>query len=161
MNKLAGILMLSMGLSASPAILAGGPADKATGSVELGEASPGVYFVFNAHEEKNGRPAKGQIYMLTPEGYYSQWHVGCVLVESPMAWFVGELTLTTDPDLQVGSALWVNVTDNGTPGTNGDTVALAVSAPGTAESLCEDLTTPPAEAVALPVLSGNLVVHAK
>jgi hypothetical protein len=166
MKKLANLLTLAFGASLATAAMAGGPADKATGSVEIGLESPGVYLVFNAHEAKDDRPAKGEVYTLmsTAEsaGAYSQWRVNCVTVEAPAAGFVAELALTTDPNMQVGQKIWIKVTDLATPGSQGDLVAVQAVDEELAASLCAApatlLGSPELE---LPVLSGNLVVHAK
>ena len=170
MKKLAFLMLIAvlvLGLIAS-AVVAGGPANKATGSIWLDVVNDdwNRYMEFDAHAEKDGRPAKGTIcwyQWLGPEELLEiidpsfELEVKYVRVDDGTAWFAA------GPDHR-DYWLVVQVLDGGTPATGGDEVDLVwVTIGGTAgedraEEIVKDGET--LDSVYTSI-GGNLVVHFK
>ena len=111
------LVLLLLGFSNA---FAGGPADKATGTV--GGPPRGWRADFNAHEEVDGRPAKGTMRMWSDEvNRELELLIVDVTVEGNEAWFTANCISDSwvgHPHYRVGHLLYVHVEDGGSPGTN-------------------------------------------
>ena len=163
MKKFALLMLMAvlvLGLIAS-VVVAGGPANRATGSVWLDHGDAwNRYIEFDAHAERDGRPAKGTIYWYQWQGP-QEWNetspshvveVKYVEVEGDTAWFAAG----------PGSQGWLvmKVRDVGTPASDGDEVsAVWVTSEAAAEAMVilkGDLT---GNVYTYELIGGNLVVH--
>ena len=161
MKKFALLMLMAvlvLGLIAS-VVVAGGPANRATGSVwlDLGDGQ-NRYMEFDAHAGKELRPAKGTFCWYQWTGT-QEWYdtnpvfvleVEYVKVDSDTAWFAA------GPD-SGGRWLVAKVLDGGTPATDGDVVSLEwVGSAAVAEQWVAEghvLT------YVYTSIGGNLVVH--
>ena len=156
---LALVLVLTLGTGLA---LVKGPAEKATGTVGLGEPVVGWYADFNAHEEMDGRPDKGSMRQwndLTGKDYY--FDVKYVQVDGDEAWFAALCTSYSPGGAKKGWWLFVKVYDGGSPGSEGDEIGWVwkgVVEPEDVEN--EFLSWVLADPVnCWDVIDGNLVVH--
>ena len=165
MKKLALLMLMAvlvLGLIAS-VVVARGPSNRATGSVWLDHGdNDNRYIEFDAHAEREGRPAKGTIYWYQWQGP-QEWHetspshvVEVVYVEvvGDTAWFAGPKS---------GRWLVMKVRDLGTPASDGDEVsAVWVSNESIALQVLEDqddLYGYGGTVYEYGLIGGNLVVH--
>jgi hypothetical protein len=121
------VVLIAMILTIPSAIVvAGGPAEKATGSIGIYEPWDGGHrkVSFNAHEASGNRPAKGNMIDMVfgPDGNLRrkfQYDVVYVHVEDNWARF-GAYCIYDSGGVKTGDWLYVKVEDGGTPGTAGD-----------------------------------------
>lgn len=159
---LASVLVLS-GTSA-----AGGPADKATGSVTTVANKAGVYFavVFDAHEGKDGRPAKGDFALTKYDAddtvqWLQEYEVKYVRVEGDVAYFGA---MRRDGSRR-GHWYCIYVLDGGTPGRKGDRVSwqrpddLGTDAHALYDAWVSDWVANATATGGRRIVAGNLVVH--
>jgi hypothetical protein len=163
MKKFALLMLMAvlvLGLIAS-VVVAGGPANRATGSVWLDHGDAwNRYIEFDAHAARDGRLAKGIIYWYQWQGP-QEWdetsprhvvEVKYVKVEGDTAWFAAG----------PGSQGWLvmKVRDLGTPASDGDEVsAVWVTSEADAEAMVilgGDLT---GNVYIYELIGGNLVVN--
>ncbi|MFW6117115.1 MAG: hypothetical protein ACOC6G_00845 [Thermoproteota archaeon] len=136
-----------------------GPAEKATGDVwTTNDADKRHHFWFNAHENKDGRAAKGMAYLRNYLGDPEEYDVNRALdievdtveVDGNKAMFSGIVIYDnfdpSHPNYRVGERLYFYVEDGGTPGRNGDVIEWGWSS-GIPLSYTGD------------IYEGNLVVH--
>jgi hypothetical protein len=98
---LAMVLVLTLGTGLA---LAQGPAEKATGTVGLGEPVVGWYAEFNAHEEMDGRPEKGSMRTWNDAiGRELHYDVKYVLVDGDEAWFAALCTWDSSAGIYEGN----------------------------------------------------------
>jgi hypothetical protein len=135
-----------------------GPAEKATGKVQVDVR--GWWLDFNAHEAKDGRPAKGEALAWSDEvGRTIELTVKYVKVEGNEAWFAAQATSDTFGTL-VGRWLFVYCMDGGSPGSK-DQIAWdwdsGTDSVPDAASRVDAMETPNNLHT---IIEGNLVVHA-
>ena len=135
------------------------PAPKATGGVGfLGFDNTPRNAQFNAHEAKDGRPAKGMLRQTRPDtGDHFVVDVTCVDVDGIEAFFGGVVTQGTGAFAsRVGQGIYATAEDNGEPGAAGDEFRpLFVASEAVACAMVAS-QTPLARFM---VTSGNLQVH--
>lgn len=119
---------LLMGLVALPAV-AGGPHDKATGTVEWtarGGALPGLTTSFSVHDlHEGGMDDRGFWTLSRAEGSYTA-EIVCVNVVGDEAWFAGIVTESDgiyETRVDAVQLFWVH--DVATPGSGGDLIGGA------------------------------------
>lgn len=152
---LAAALVVTLG---SGVAVAGGPAEKATGTV--GIPVNGWYAHFCAHEAKDNRPAKGSMHTWSdkvPRELY--FDVKYVLVEDDTAWFAGVCTFDSK-GINEGKWLFAKVYDGGTPGRKGDYIGWDTHSVNEAHAAARvSGKLDPTLGRWWPVIDGNLVVH--
>ncbi len=157
MKKLAilvtAVLVAALLSLAGAALAASNAAPHATGSIEYYQS--GYFFDFNAHEEYDRRPAKGEAYNQTPYGGWYRAVVRCVNIDTDTALFAAELVETNMSSW--GPWVLVKVLDGGTPGTVGDLIWGQFLSEQDAMNNCLNGVDPTGGP--WPVLDGNLVVH--
>lgn len=158
--SLAVIIIFVLGVFSIIAV-AGGPANKATGDVtrlRVGSVDNMWTLVFNAHEEKDNRSAKGMAIAEQVDGNgFWQAEVSCVkVVDASTAFFGGQVT--DGNTTFVGQYVLLKVVDGGEPGIGADQVYSAVATESTFLNFCED---PEGAEIAAEwsVVEGNLQVH--
>lgn len=108
---------------------------------------------FNAHEEFDGRPAKGEVHYIDENGDWFEDDVTCVNVDGDYAIFSGQVVRSNRDDW-IGNWFRLGVYDGGSPGRGHDKVwvdaYLSEDDPG-----CDELPG----LGPYDVLSGNLAVH--
>lgn len=145
-------MTIALAMSAMPVALAGGAADKATGDVTW-TSQPGVEgyrTVFDAHEDRDGRPAKGEVTFYHPDGGKRIVDIECAEIDGNEGSFAGPVTYADGAFAGSEGVYYVHwVQDNATPGEEGDGIG---SMPGD----CSDLGWVGGGTVT----DGNLQVHA-
>ena len=162
MKKLALLMLMAvlvLGLIVS-VVVARGPSNRATGSVWLDHGDNyNRYVEFDAHAERDGRPAKGAIYWYQWQGP-QEWHetsprhvveVKCVEVDVDTAWFAG-------PGSD-GRWLVMKVRDVGTPASDGDEVSAVWVADENAAAIMLSTGDLTGNVYTYGLIGGNLVVH--
>ena len=162
MKKLALLMLMAvlvLGLIAS-VVVARGPSNRATGSVWLDHGDNyNRYVEFDAHAERDGRPAKGTIYWYQWQGP-QEWHetsprhvveVKCVEVDVDTAWFAG-------PGSD-GRWLVMKVRDVGTPASDGDEVSAVWVADKNAAAIMLSTGELTGKVYTYGLIGGNLGVH--
>jgi hypothetical protein len=142
----------SEALQALASVPARGPAEKATGSFGFHAYGNDYWVEFNAHEAKDGRPAKGTYYTYTNNVKGWEAEIECVNVDGSYAYFAGPV---------VGASKWayIVVYDGGTPGRKGDLNWSYFKDETTARNWVAAGHIEPWSPMPYVVNSGNLVVH--
>jgi hypothetical protein len=149
-------VVVALMLALAVPVLAGAPADKATGGVEYYQ--PGYHFAFNAHASQDGRPVKGEANNRTPDGGRYHAKVRCVnVIDDNTILFAAEITDTNMPSW--GPWVLIQVYDGGEPGAGVDQIWGQFMDGNTAMASC-NAGTPPAGGP-WEVLNGNIQVHTK
>jgi len=114
--------------SATFVVFAGGPANKATGSIIRGKGAPSWVMEFTAHESVvmgNGknRPAKGMAtaYHIYDSNKYWAMDIECVkVIDEVNAVFAGQIVVESGMNWNVGNYMRNWIEDNGEPGVLAD-----------------------------------------
>lgn len=156
--------VVALGMSASLMAKPGdaGPAEKATGGIEVEESTDTASVEFNAHEAKGNRDAKGVFWWWLggkdDPSRTIKVEVRFVKVDGDKAWFAGKAVMDTG-GAKEDDWFFVQALDGGTPATDGDQIWwewLGEDAESEAEEKVEDMEEPANEKT---ILAGNLVVH--
>ncbi|MEA3336071.1 MAG: hypothetical protein U9R25_09205 [Chloroflexota bacterium] len=158
MKKAFQVAMLAMAimLVLSTAAFAGGPADKATGTVWRTVYGSQWEMSFNAHEAKGNRPEKGYVstYQVDPPGG-TPWtieDVECVLIEGNVAYFGGDTGLSGDWSWRA-----IKVIDNGEPSVD-EMVYVQNMTQSEFDTWCSNPSDPSGT---YDVYAGNVKVHTR
>ena len=136
-------------------VVAGGPANRATGLVWLNGRDGDIHVEFDAHMIMAGRPAKGSVFWYRYGVLRFGLDVICCKVVDDTAWFAAGPTGPDDvSDL---GYLVFEVVDGGTPGDNGD--ALSVQWEYDRDDACTMVENMSQPSGAYTIIGGNLVVH--
>lgn len=162
-------MAIALALSMMSTAFAGGSADKATGTVEFTNPYGPRAAYFNAHEEKDGRPAKGEFTyaVVESDGSYTPWitmDVTCAYIDgdTATAWFAGEVTYSIHPSFSPGDGWAVKAVDNGDPATDGpDFLGWSGSQVDSVAAACDLAASSFTPSSAGAMTDGNLKVHAE
>ena len=140
-------------------VVAGGPANRATGLVWLNGRDGDIHVEFDAHMTMAGRPAKGSVFWYRYGVLRVELDVICCNVVGNIAWFA---TVPTYLDVGVNPIygdqfLFFKVVDGGTPGDNGD--ALSVQWIPDRDDACSMVENQGEPSGVYTIIGGNLVVH--
>jgi hypothetical protein len=154
---LVAVIVIALLATGSGVALAGGPAEKATGTV--GGPIRGWYADFNAHESMGNRPAKGDMYMWSDEvGRELYLDVKYVEIDGDEGWFSALCTYDSFGTVG-GKWLFVKVYDGGTPGRKGDYIGWDWNSDTNEANAAGRVSTMADPANWWAVTDGNLVVH--
>jgi hypothetical protein len=121
---------------------AGGPHDRATGTVTWTANSggtAGVMTTFDAHDGAPGaKPDRGSV--ITTVGDSTVWiDLTCVRVSGDQAWMGGVAVAETGDRYSVGEAFVVWVKDDGTPSANDETYEIGQTRLGSVSMACDQV----------------------